>query len=309
MKKFVVYSSLFCLLILLIAIIIDFSVSYYLRNSNERRFVVWTEIAEEKINADCIIMGSSRAWVQYVPHIIDSILSVNTYNLGINAHNFDTQKMRYDFYKTNNSKPKLIVQNIDFSSTISVHSRYAREQFFPYLWNPKFRKVVDAKYFTFQEYYLPLMRYNNIEVFKNILAGFLIKDAYYQFNKGYVEHDWRYDATELKKLDSLYFTPNHELKDLFIDYVSNLHNEHIQIVFVYAPYYIEAINKVANLDEVYATFDSIAKAYDVPILDYTYSYLSYDTAYFYNASHLNKRGAELFSIQLAHDLDSLGIVK
>lgn len=30
--------------------------------------------------------------------------------------------------------------------------------------------------------------------------------------------------------------------------------------------------------------------------------------YFYNASHLNKNGSELFSIMLANDLDSLGIV-
>ena len=60
---------------------------------------------------------------------------------------------------------------------------------------------------------------------------------------------------------------------------------------------------------MYAMYDSIARKYDIPILDYNYDPISYDTAYFYNAMHSNKKGAELFSVKLTHDIDSLGILR
>jgi lysophospholipase L1-like esterase len=56
-------------------------------------------------------------------------------------------------------------------------------------------------------------------------------------------------------------------------------------------------------------YDSIARKYNIPILDYHYDPISFDTAYFYNATHMNKRGAELFTAKLAHDIDSLRIMK
>ena len=60
---------------------------------------------------------------------------------------------------------------------------------------------------------------------------------------------------------------------------------------------------------MFLMFDNIAKKYDIPILNYTYDSLSYDTLYFYNAMHLNKMGAEIFSTKLARDIDSRGILK
>ena len=88
-----------------------------------------------------------------------------------------------------------------------------------------------------------------------------------------------------------------------------LKKQNIKVVFVGAPIYIGLINKVDNLPEFFETFESYSNKYQIPILDYTYYYLSYDTAYFYNATHLNKTGAKLFTTKSCHDLDSLGILK
>jgi lysophospholipase L1-like esterase len=78
---------------------------------------------------------------------------------------------------------------------------------------------------------------------------------------------------------------------------------------VYAPLYIDATEKIINIEGMYQMYDSIARKYNIPILDYNYDPISYDTIYFYNATHLNKKGAELFSVKLAHDIDTLGILK
>ena len=63
------------------------------------------------------------------------------------------------------------------------------------------------------------------------------------------------------------------------------------------------------LDEIHQIYYNLSKQYDIPLLDYSDCYLSQDTAYFYNATHLNKLGAEIFSAQLAHDVYSLGIIQ
>ena len=59
------------------------------------------------------------------------------------------------------------------------------------------------------------------------------------------------------------------------------------------------------LPKVFAVYQSIADHYSCQILNHTYDSISYNTLNFYNASHLNRRGAELFSTKLAHDLKEL----
>ncbi len=290
-------------MISLLLIGLDTFISYKLRHSNDRRFIVWTEIAEKKINADLLIMGSSRAWVQFSPEILDTILDVNSYNLGIDGSHIDRQIMRYDFYKLYNPKPHVILHNIDFISVLASKVGYEREQFFPYFTNKNMVSVIKREPFTWAERNLPYARYYG---YQDLLKNYANhKDTLY---KGYCGQEQYWNGSLFSSIDSLHFNCDESLKAMLVDYVQEVKNDSINLIFVYAPFYIEAVKKVDNLNEMYSTFDSIAKAYDVPILDYTYSYLSSDTTYFYNASHLNKQGAELFSTMLANDLDSLWII-
>lgn len=293
--------------IILWALLCDYIISSSLKHNHDRRFMVWTDIQKGGIDADVLIMGSSRAWVQFSPKIIDSLLHVNSYNLGIDGSHIDRQILRYDIYRAHNKKPKLILQNIDFISTLTTKYGYEREQFFPYMFfDLKYReKVAKIEPFKWYELHVPFVRYYGY-------TG-LIKEAFAKRNndelyKGYHGFERTWDGSNLLLMDSLSFRSEPALVDAFIQYVEQGKKEGIDFVFVYAPFYVEAVKKVTNLNEMYAVFDTIANVCDVPILDYTFSYLSYDTTYFYNASHLNKNGSELFSIMLANDLDSLGII-
>lgn len=57
-----------------------------------------------------------------------------------------------------------------------------------------------------------------------------------------------------------------------------------------------------------ALYREIADRNSFPFLDYSNDPICYDTLNFYNAMHLNARGANLFSAELAHDLNSLGFI-
>ena len=111
------------------------------------------------------------------------------------------------------------------------------------------------------------------------------------------------------EIDTMHFWKNEEVERDFDRFLDHLKEQNVKVVFVCAPIYIGLTDKVDNLPEFYETFQSYSDKYQIPILDYKYYYLSYDTAYFYNATHLNKTGAELFTIKLCHGLDSLGLLK
>ena len=62
---------------------------------------------------------------------------------------------------------------------------------------------------------------------------------------------------------------------------------------------------MTNESQMYEMYDTIATRFNIPILDYNDIPLCYDTAYFYNGTHLNRTGAEIFTTKLAQDLESL----
>lgn len=309
MKRFITRISIVTLITISILVVLDVGVSALLHKSTEQRYVVWNEIRQRKINADMLIMGNSRAEFMYSPKILDSILHISTYNIGVVGCTFNTQNVRYNIYRMYHEEtPKIIIQNIDFSQTLNHVVGFQNEQFFPYFYDKTFMAEVNkGEPFSWLEYNIPFYRYCRGFKILRILKGIVFQDDYV-LEKGFYANIASWDQNAIEQIDSLYFECDSHVKDSFCNYVEQVKKDGIQIVFVYAPYHISAISKVVNLDECYHTFDSIAHEFDVPILDYTYSSISYDTAYFYNASHLNKQGAELFSTMLANDLDSLGII-
>ena len=121
--------------------------------------------------------------------------------------------------------------------------------------------------------------------------------------------EWKWDGKEFSKIESISFEPPQNLIEEFDCFLENSKLTGVNIVFVCSPIYIELTEKVNNLSEFYDLLHYYSEKYEIPVLDYIYDTLCYDTAYFYNATHLNKTGAELFTTKLCHDLDSLGILQ
>lgn len=292
-------------ILIAISIPFDYAFSNYLLHSKARKYVVWNDIIHDSVSADLLVLGSSRAWLQYDTHIVDSMLNVNSYNLGIDGGALNKQMLRYRIYEHyQKRKAKVILVNIDYHLSIGCTIGYEREQFFPYFhieYAGKEMKEVEP--FSLGELYLPMYRYYKQGVYSTILGS--KGDPLY---KGYRGQDRKWDGADFSKINTYHFNRNENVEEAFDSFLCQLKKQNIKVVFVGAPIYIGLTNKVDNLPEFFETFQSYSNKYQIPILDYTYYYLSYDTAYFYNATHLNKTGAELFTTKLCHDLDSLGIL-
>lgn len=267
----------------------------------------WNEIYSGNLNSNVLIMGGSRTWVQYSPQILDSILGVNSYNLGVDGSKFDRQLLKYDAYRRWNIKPEVIIQNIDFA-TIGITNGYEREQFFPYFSDDSLVKAASKfEKFTFLEKYIPAYRYLGHS--QMIQEGIFLPVSEAILKKGYFGIDKVWDGALFDEQTDINYLQDSYVLSLFDKYLAKAYDDNIRIIFVYAPVYTGVTKKLLNVEGMYQMFDSLARKYSIPILDYNDDPLSHDTVYFYNATHLNKKSAELFSAKLAHDIDSLRILK
>jgi len=308
MKKFLFTASVFFAILWGLAIIADFVISNKLRKSTSWYLNVWNEIYSGTLQSDVLIMGSCAAKMQYDPRILDSIVGLNFYNIGLDGRYINSQLIRYDVYRRKNTKPKLIIHNIDMDLLhFECGKGYESEQFFPYFFDSSLKRAISKQEkFSFFEQYLPAYRYIGYKDLTHVGLGLRKKSIRWGNDllyKGFYAVDWDRDFS---KLESEYvLRKDSRTLHLFDDYLAKAYAEKIQVVFVYAPKYIELTNRIIDLKEMYELYDSIARKYNIPILDYTYHPISYDSTFFYFPWTLNRIGAELFSTQLAHDIDSL----
>ena len=298
-------------LILILAFAVDYVVTAGLRKTDIRKYAVWNDIYASKANAELLVMGSSETWTGYSTYILDSMLGVNSYNIAIDGHGFKYQKLRYETYRRFNDKPKTLIINLDIPGSLGANEGYGyeREQFFPFICDRGLiDQVASDKQITFFDRYLPCYRYFGYrEDVENGIASFFGKGT---FNDGNLHKGYRGDQLEWTtaslSLDSIFSAPTKMADDLDV-FVRERKAEGINVILVEFPEYYKLRGKFSNLEEVEGIFRNVAIRNDVPLLDYSYASICYDTLFYYNSSHLNKRGAEAFTKLLCHDLDSLMI--
>lgn len=311
MKKFLYKILLFTFLIILCAYGLDLFLSWRLRTNENRVYAAWNQLYNSDIDYDLVINGSSRAWTQYSPLILDSILGINSFNLGIDGSAINRQIIKYRKYRDLHRTPLYLIQNIDLG-TMAYTYGYEREQFFPYFFYDKDLILAYDQYenFSFMEKYCPCYRYIG---YKEVFLEALFHDNtghYFEYlTKGYLGRWDKWNGSQLAKLDKVECACDNNAIKIFENFLSEVTLEGTKVIFVYAPVYHEVRAKMINEQQMFDMYDSIAKKFDIQILDYNDIPMCYDTTYFYNGTHLNKVGAEMFSTKLAHDIDSLGLLK
>lgn len=307
MKKFIINILFFSLLTLAGFQILDYFIAKSLRNSTSSFYDTYTKIHKQKFNnLDLIINGSSKAYLQISPKVIDSILELNSYNFGREGSKFDTQLFSYELYRKYNNKPKYLIQIVSHETFSTYSELYRYILFAPYLELSEVRKLT-AKYqsFNFIDYHIPLLKYSGILTDKIFVFGNK-KDIY----KGYFpqkERVWDTSFNKFKKANPNGITINLDKEMLtdFEEYIKKNKEDSIQVFMVYPPTYYEAHSYIKNRDEIIQIYKNISEKYNISFLNYSSDSISLNRDYFYNSQHLNENGAELFTLKMSRDIKKI----
>ncbi|MDZ7896566.1 MAG: hypothetical protein U5N85_00850 [Arcicella sp.] len=302
-------SSLLLLLVLISTYGLSYMVDAGLHKSRNSYYATWNDLYNSKINADLLVMGSSRAEFHISPKILDSVLSLNTYNLGLSAWHFDMQYARFRMYLQHNRKPKYIIQNVDVYGFSKRQDVIDYQQFLPYIQDTILQKTIvghKGEFDIFQRN-IPLWKYKNdpnlaFEGFFNFAGNTAPYDTTTKF-KGYQGNNyvWNQDFERFKKRypKGAKYRFDKEVLRQFNEFLALCKRENIKVFLVYAPEYYEVQTFYKNKGDLIKLCHKSALKYDCQFLDYSKDSLCYDRQYFYNSQHLNKRGAEIFSLELS----------
>ena len=303
----------------LISYPIDLFVSKNLKKSNkyaQKEYPLWNDLFEGNINSDILIYGNSRAWVHFDPFIIQDKLQFSVYNLGIDGHNFWLQFFRHQVLLAYNIKPKLIILSIDAFTFNKNKELYNFKQFLPYmLWNQEVQSAT-SRYDVFKPYdfWLPLVRYyGHSEVFEIATRQYTghLSNPITRIN-GYQGQDkvWNTDFENSKaKMSAYTIDVDMQLISLFEEFIQDCIAQDIKLVFVYSPEYIEGQQFLSNRESIISMYKKFSAKYDIPFYDYSNDSISFKKKYFYNATHLNKLGSEVFSVKFADTISAKQILK
>lgn len=307
MKKLVKQIGFFLLPIILISFYADNYISENLKKSNsfaEKEYSTWNAIIDGKVNSDIVIYGSSRAWKHINPTMINKSLNVSTYNLGIDGHNFWLQYLRHSLLLENNTRPKLIILSLDVFTLQKVDDLYNLEQFLPYmLWNTKIKDAtISYNGYNLMDYNIPLIRYFGRG---NAIQTSMKGKSQVERIKGYQgqNQQWNNDFDKAKSVMKNYEKSLDTASIiLFEKFLKECRNKKIKIIFVYSPEYIKGQKFIKNRSQIISLYKKMSNKYNIPFYNYSNDPLCFKKKYFYNATHLNKTGAEIFTKKL---IDSL----
>lgn len=314
MRKFLLNILIFIIPILLSGYFIDCFISHHLKKSNshaQKEYPNWNAIMDGKLDAEIVVYGSSRAWVHFDPTIMEDSLHQSVYNLGMDGHTFNLQYLRHVLALKYNPKPKLIIQSVDIG-TLNQGNLYNSDQFLPYmLWNKLFYDYM-SKYegFSYFDYKIPLIRYyGKLDALKITLKMIVSpKSNLIARVKGYEGQNklWNNDFDKAKKTIKKYKVElDIPTLILFDNYLKECKEQHINVILVYSPYYIEGQKFIENQNQMINIYKALAKKYAFTFLDFTNDDICFDKKYFYNSSHMNIKGAELFTKKLCKQIKNI----
>lgn len=300
--------------LVLLAYPLDLWLSSHLKQAHtlaNGEYLVWNDIYAGKTDNELAIYGSSRAWRHFDPQILEDSLGLKTYNFGMDGYGFYLQYMRHLEYRKHNPKPKYIILSLDLFTFEMPKGLYNAGQFIPYMRSSDYMKqfLKPLAGFSAYDYYVPLLRYfgKKSELKEAIKIGLRGEHQPPLRSRGFAANpeEWNEDFQNAAKMIEKYTVViDSPVVQLMKQFLTDCKKDGIQVIMVYSPEYTAIKQFLAGKEQLLQLYQQLATQYDIPFLDYSADAICMDRSNFYNTSHMNIRGATLFSRKLSSFLKS-----
>lgn len=313
MKRFLIKTLDFSAVVFILALGLDRIVCSGLLRMDDYRFQDYRAMLDGGMDNEVLIMGNSRGKSHFDPYVIDSICNTSSFCIGAGGYPINVQRAKYRIYKEHNSKPRIIVQNVDHM-TLFVHPgvrhQHQSEQFFPLVYDPVARKELRDVGYGFLELNVPLYRmFGYQQDIKNGLLEFFRLKHYVSrpAYKGFRAEEGEWDGTELNNMEVREVETSQGGRSAFESFMEECRNDSVSVILVYSPMYTGVREKVLGMEKVNEYFEDVARRNGFLFLDYSDMDICKDTANFVVSVHMNPVATREFSERFSKDLLELGL--
>ncbi len=260
-----------------------------------------------EIDDEVLIVGSSRAWNHFDVSEIQKITGISTRVVGLSGADFNMQRVLWEQALNNVSDTEYIVHvvgSLEFSKrTDGVFRKY---KFYPFLNNQYVQSNLSKiQPDLWKDQYLPMYKFHGY--YNYFLKGLKLNfvnpsyDEYYKY-KGFTgfKNIWNGTIT----VESKVISDDDINKGMnFIEYEAKLAAEkEKQLILVYTPEHKVTDSLINGKNKIIERLNDLALNHsNMHFLDYSKWYGNDDISLFSNATHLNVKGAKLFSQTFAKD--------
>lgn len=314
MRAFLARLLIFILPGVVLAYPLDRLLSYWMAKSHAYPgdVEVWNDIYSDTLQADLVVHGSSRAWMHFDTPMIQDSLGITAYNLGVDGHGFRVQHLRHLEFMDHAPPPKVVLMLADMINLQPSTRLYGMEQFLPFLAGNERMADYLAHYEGLgpADFHLPLVRFaGQKDAWRNAILTWLRDPGRYR-RRGYagMEKVWTMDQDSAEvEWAKLEVRVDPELVALYESFLQDMADKGITVILVDPPEFRPFQLRVQGREQALEVHRRAAARFGLSYLDYSDHPIGLDRSLFYNATHLNRRGATLFTAQLIKDLRRLGV--
>lgn len=290
MKKFISYIVLFFVIVCIVDFGFGKAVDKLCSTAKDGEKSKIYYIAN-KMDEDVVIMGSSRAYRHYVPHVLEDSIKMSVYNAGCSNMGIVCNYGLYKAFKKTHT-PKTIIYEVYYTD-------FAEGDITTYLDNLRLLKndkdiceyIASFSSDDRWKMYSSLYCYNTkwIYIVQENIKSSMTLDKGYAPDKGKLTYKPEKPKNEYK-IDSLKIRT-------FKDFIKEVSNDNTSLILTVSPLYYGD-----NFSWIEWARD-IASDFNIPFYDYSRDELFFENnELFYDQIHLNEEGSILFSQKIAHKL-------
>jgi hypothetical protein len=302
LRSFSIYIFKVLSLLVLLAYGLEPVLDYGLNSLEGSVYQEWDDLINGDINAELIVMGSSRGEVSYDPTIIEEQLGLSSYNLSFNAGSYNLQHAKLNAYLMDNKMPEVIIQNVDLTHFSKSDVIPFEQQFFTTINSLNILEIYKELPGTLKDFrFKGVSKYSidnrRIKLSISNLLG--LRPNYSMKQKGYnaVAKNYVPDTYNLSRLDNSGI--DNRLRGLrkTLQYYQNERFEDTGIYFVWAPEY--EIRRLLSNDIARALKETIktqiGESKNIKFIDFREDEIGNDSNNFYDSFHLNATGSHIFT--------------
>ncbi|WP_333877384.1 hypothetical protein [Flavobacterium sp.] len=291
MKRFILNTLKLAILFTGMVYLIQWGISYRISGKTVTGYD--TLECTENVNADLVLLGSSRCWAHFDPEFFQSNYRVKTVNIGMNGHpDILASHLRFENYLARNKAPKYAILtmdpfvsagNLEKNSNMVNKNDYARFAFMP---NTMDEPLLQYFKFDAAERYVPLYALCKYQMFWDCIT--LNKSD--SFPKGFELNDEEWDTLKypITSENKKYFFKESDIPDIkkaLMQFKQLCQKHQVKLLCIQTPTY-----KAVYDSESFNWPGAICKELNIPFFDANYEAIRNKTVYFYNTNHLNRTG-------------------